>query len=44
MGSTNLSAKAMQVIKAKLKGQEIDQTSSGMSPREWRELMEVLED
>ena len=43
MGSTNLSAKAMQVIKAKLNGQEIDQASSGMSPREWRELMEVLE-
>jgi thymidylate synthase (FAD) len=44
IGSTNLSAKAMQVIKAKLKGQEVDQISSGMSPREWRELMEVLED
>lgn len=44
IGSTNLSTKAMQVIKAKLKGQEVDQISSGMSPREWRELMEVLED
>ena len=43
MGGTSLSAKAMQVIKAKLKGQEVDQASSGMSPREWRELMEVLE-
>ncbi|MBY0462335.1 MAG: FAD-dependent thymidylate synthase [Alphaproteobacteria bacterium] len=43
MGGTSLSAKAMQVIKAKLKGQEVDQATSGMSPREWRELLEVLE-
>ncbi len=43
MGSTSLSAKAMQVIRAKLNNQEIDQQSSGMSPREWRELIDVLE-
>lgn len=43
MGGIQLSEKALMVIKAKLKGQQIDQESSGMSPREWRELMETLE-
>lgn len=43
MGGTHLSEKAMQVIKAKLKGQEVNQEFSGMSAREWRELMDVLE-
>lgn len=44
MGGVTLSAKAMNVVRARLKGQEIDQASSGLGAREWRELMETLGD
>ena len=43
VGGTSLSGKAMQVIKRKTKGENVTQESSGMSPREWRELVEILE-
>jgi thymidylate synthase (FAD) len=43
VGGTSLSAKAMQVIKRKINGEAVTQESSGMGPREWRELVEVLE-
>jgi len=43
MGATSLSAKGLAVVKALLKGEHLDQTSSGMSPREWRELHEMLD-
>jgi len=43
MGAASLSAKGLAVVKALLKGKHLDQTSSGMSPREWRELHEMLE-
>lgn len=43
VGGTSLSAKGLEVIKALLKGQPVDQSTSGMSPREWRELHEVLD-
>jgi thymidylate synthase (FAD) len=43
MGAASLSAKGLAVVKALLKGQHLDQVSSGMSPREWRELHEMLE-
>jgi thymidylate synthase (FAD) len=43
VGSTSLSAKGLSVVKALLKGQPIDQASSGMSPREWRELNQMLD-
>lgn len=43
MGAASLSAKGLAVVKALLKGQHMDQVSSGMSPREWRELHEMLD-
>lgn len=43
LGAASLSAKGLAVVKALLKGQVIDQVASGMSPREWRELHELLE-
>ncbi len=43
VGGTSLSGKAMQVIKRKAKGEDVTQETSGMSPREWRELVEILE-
>ncbi len=42
MGSTTLSAKGLNIVKRLLKGQAVDQSNSGMSPREWRELMTTL--
>lgn len=43
MGAASLSAKSLKVIKALLKGDVLDQGSSGMSPREWRELHQLLD-
>jgi thymidylate synthase (FAD) len=43
VGAASLSAKGLAVVKALLKDQAVDQASSGMSPREWRELHELLE-
>jgi thymidylate synthase (FAD) len=43
LGAASLSAKGLTVVKALLQGQVIDQVASGMSPREWRELHELLE-
>ena len=37
-----ISGKGLGVIKKMIAGEKIDQESSGMSPREWNELMEVL--
>ena len=42
VGGVSLSAKAMDVIKRKLRGEPVDQASSGMGKREWTELMETL--
>jgi thymidylate synthase (FAD) len=42
MGGVHLSAKGMAVVKRLLAGEKIDQKASGMSPREWRELMASL--
>jgi thymidylate synthase (FAD) len=42
-GAASLSAKGLSVVKALLKGQTVDQASSGMSPREWRELNQILD-
>lgn len=39
----HLSSSALSVIKRLIKGEKIEQPTSGMSPREWRELMEILE-
>ena len=43
MGAYELSAKGLAVVRRKLKGEQVDRESSGMSPGEWRELMETLE-
>ena len=43
MGAYELSAKGLAAVRRLLKGEPVDQKSSGMSPGEWRELMETLE-
>ena len=42
-GSIELSVEAMNVIKIMLAGQKIDQKASGLSLREWNELMNSLD-
>jgi thymidylate synthase (FAD) len=42
VNGTNLSNNAMNVIKQMLKGKKVTQEESGMSKREWGELMETL--
>jgi thymidylate synthase (FAD) len=43
MGAYELSAKGLAVVKRLLRGEQVERESSGMSPGEWRELMETLE-
>ena len=43
MGAYELSAKGLAVVKRLLRGDQVERESSGMSPGEWRELMETLE-
>jgi thymidylate synthase (FAD) len=43
LGAASLSAKGLAVVKALLKGQPLDQASSGMALREWRELHQMLD-
>ncbi len=40
--ATHMSQQGTEVVRKLLKGQKVTQQDSGMSPREWRELMEVL--
>ena len=42
LGGAHLSAKGLAVVKRLLAGAQVDQKSSGLSAREWRELMETL--
>ena len=42
MDAASLSAGALDVVKRKLAGEPVDQASSGLSKREWRELMALL--
>ena len=42
MGGLYLSGKGMDVVKRLLAGEAVEQKSSAMSPREWRELMASL--
>jgi thymidylate synthase (FAD) len=42
-GSIEISAEAMKVIKLLIAGKKIDQKSSGLSAREWNELMSSLD-
>jgi thymidylate synthase (FAD) len=37
-----ISAAGLAVIRRMLEGEKVNQPSSGLSPREWRELMAVL--
>ncbi|MEP7003312.1 MAG: FAD-dependent thymidylate synthase [Chloroflexota bacterium] len=43
MGAYDLSAKGLAVVKRLLRGEQVDRETTGMSPGEWRELMETLE-
>lgn len=43
MGAYELSAKGLAIVKRMLKGEQVERESTGMSPGEWRELMETLE-
>ena len=43
VGGINLSASALSVVKKLLAGDQITQEDSGMSKREWRELMATLD-
>ncbi len=42
VGGAQLSAKGLDVVKKMLAGETVGQEDSGLSKREWRELMEVL--
>ncbi len=43
MGGAMLSAKGLAVVRRMIAGEPVDQKESGLSAREWRELMAVLE-
>ncbi|WP_416896601.1 MAG: FAD-dependent thymidylate synthase [Minwuia sp.] len=43
LGGANLSARGLDAVKRMLKGEAVDQKSSGMSAREWRELAAILD-
>ena len=42
MGATALSAAALKVVRRLLRGEKVEQAGSGLSPREWRELLAML--
>ncbi len=42
LGGLELSAPGLEVVKRMLAGEEVTQEASGLSPREWRELMAAL--
>jgi thymidylate synthase (FAD) len=42
MNAALISATGLAVIRRMLAGEDVDQASSGLSPREWRELMAIL--
>ena len=42
MGGMQLSAKGLEIVRQMIDGKAPDQKNSGLSPREWRELMAVL--
>ncbi len=43
MYATTISKKGMEVVRALIQGKKVNQESSGMSPREWGELMVSLQ-
>ncbi len=42
MGGLNLSRSGLEVVRRLLAGEKVEQADSGLSPREWRELMAAL--
>lgn len=42
MGAATLSAQMLSIVKRMLAGEQVTQETSGLSKREWRELMETL--
>jgi thymidylate synthase (FAD) len=42
MGGVGLSAAGLDVVKKLIAGEAVEQPDSGLSKREWRELMDVL--
>ena len=42
LGAVTLSARMLEIVRAMLAGEEVSAESSGLSKREWRELMTVL--
>ncbi len=42
VGGAHLSAAGLDVVRRLLAGEDVDREKSGLSPREWRELMESL--
>ncbi len=42
LGGVSLSSAGLEVVKKMLGGEEVNQSNSGLSIREWRELMESL--
>jgi thymidylate synthase (FAD) len=42
LGGTNLSRTGLAIVKRMLAGEKVEQASSGLSAREWRELMAAL--
>ena len=42
LGGFNLSEKGLAAVKKMLAGEDVSQKESGLSPREWREMMAVL--
>ena len=43
MGGAHLSAAGLEVVKRLIRGEKVEPAASGLSPREWRELMALLE-
>jgi thymidylate synthase (FAD) len=43
MNAATISVKGLAVIRRLIAGEKVEQPSSGLSPREWRELMAVLQ-
>ena len=43
MGAAELSSKGLAVVQRLIRGEKVEQPDSGMSPGEWRELMEILD-
>jgi thymidylate synthase (FAD) len=43
MGAYELSAKGLAAVRRMLRGENVERESTGMSPGEWRELIETLE-